>query len=102
MSSVQVVVTWSILVPCWCSIARNLADLSIILVVIKNHRMAIKDCSARAWVGAKNCSLTAKLGVVLKNLSLMAKCHLRNVTHHLRNKEDMIIYFKKMGLVLWC
>ncbi len=68
------------------------------VVVIKNRRGAIKDCSV-ARVHAKNCSLTAKLGVIIKNLSLMAKCRLCNVTHHLCNEEDVIInLFQENGI----
>ncbi len=68
------------------------------MVVLKNHRGAIKDCSM-ARVGAKNCSSTAKLCVIIKNLILMTKCRLHNVTHHLCNKEDIIInVFQENGI----
>jgi hypothetical protein len=73
--------------------------LSMRVVVIKNHRGAIKDLVVRARVGAKYCSLTAKLGVVTKNLSLMATRCLPNVMHRLRNGADIIInLFQENGI----
>ncbi len=43
--------------------------------------------------------LTAKLCVIIKNLSLMAKCRPHNVMHHLHNKEDIIIvFFQENGI----
>jgi hypothetical protein len=53
----------------------------------------------RARVGAKNCRLTAKSGVVIKNLSLMATHCLHNAMHHLHNGEDVIIiFFQENGI----
>ena len=73
--------------------------VSMRVVMIKNHWGAIKDLIVRARVGAKNCSLTAKMGVVIKNLSLMAMRRLRNVTRCLLNGGDIIInLFQENGI----